>query len=204
MSQPMQKCRRPSRGSARPARGCEISARGAIPRASDCLDHAALHVPDPRVVPVPGHADAHRVVRRPELDHVDPGHREDRVEVLDRLPLLDHERDHRAVERLHERRAAAVQHVARRPAACRRRGGRRARRLGPHGPHALADVLHRSHVGEQEVLDAGADRARGQVRPRVLLDLHHPGHVVEQVDRAAEVLEGEYRSYGVYSATNST
>ena len=42
------------------------------------------------------HADAHRVVRRTELDHVDAGDVEDRLKVLDSFALFDHHLCHAA------------------------------------------------------------------------------------------------------------
>jgi hypothetical protein len=62
--------------------------------------------------------------------------------------------------------------------------------LGAGRAHAFPRVGHRAHVGEEEVLDAGAERAHGEVRARLLLDLRHAGHVGKQVDRPPEVLEG--------------
>jgi hypothetical protein len=72
----------------------------------------ALGLAHRRVIPLPGQAEAHRVVGGAELHHVDPGHGQDRLEVLDRGLLLDHERDHRVVQRLHERGRADLDHVA--------------------------------------------------------------------------------------------
>ena len=59
------------------------------------LEDVALHAPDVGVVPLAGPADAHRVVGRAPLDHVDAGHGEDLVELLHRRRLLDHDRRRR-------------------------------------------------------------------------------------------------------------
>jgi hypothetical protein len=65
----------------------------------------------------------------------------------------------------------------------------RPRRLGARRRHALARVLDGADVGEQEVLDTGANRPHAPVNPRLLLDLHHAAEVGEELDGAADVVQ---------------
>ncbi len=60
-------------------------------------DDMLLSFPDPGVVELPGEPDAHRVVGGTELDHVNSIHREQRLQVLHRAVLLDHEGHDRLV-----------------------------------------------------------------------------------------------------------
>ena len=65
-----------------------------------------------------------------------------------------------------------------------------ARALGARRLDALLHVLDRPRVGEEQVLDAGADGARGDEGARLLGYLHHGGHVREELHGARDVLEG--------------
>ena len=64
-----------------------------------------------------------------------------------------------------------------------------ARALGARRLDAFLHVLHRPRVGEEKVLDAGADGARGDEGARLLGYLHHGGHVREELHGARYVLQ---------------
>jgi hypothetical protein len=142
------------------------------------------------VAELSGQADAHRVVGPAELHHVDALDREDRLEILDRVALLDHECHDRVLERLDERRPADVDHEADVAPHADPVVAAGLRRLGPDAADAFLRVGDRADVGEEEILDPGADRTDGEIAARLLLDLHHAGHVREDVDCAPKVLEG--------------
>jgi len=155
------------------------------------LDDVTLGLDDSGVAPLSREPDAHRVVGGPELDHVDALHRQHRLQVLHRGGLLDHHRHHRVVERLDERGRAHVHDVADIAAHAHPVETARLGCLGPHAPHAVAHVVGRARIGEEQVLDPRADGAHRQVGARLLLDLEHGGHVVERVHGPREVLERE-------------
>ena len=64
-------------------------------------------------------------------------------------------------------------------------------RLRAHAAHALAHVVRRARIGEEQVLDARPDGAHREIGARLLLDLHHRRHVRERVHRPRQVLQGE-------------
>ena len=140
------------------------------------------------MVALAGQAEAHRVVRCAELHHVEALDRQDRIEVFDALPLLDHDGDHHLVQRLHIGGRAAFAHGAHVAPHADAEPAAGPRRLGAHRGHAGMRVLDRAQVGEQHRLEAGADRAHRLMRPLRLLDLDHAAEVL-QLQRAAEIVE---------------
>src|SRR5712692_9001552 len=96
--------------------------------------------------------------------------------------LLDHDGDHRVLEGLYEGGRADVHDVADVAAHAHAVDAAVPGRLRPHRAHALRDVVGRARVGEEQILDAGADGPHGHERARLLLDLHHGRHVREGVD----------------------
>src|SRR5579859_5090162 len=131
------------------------------------------------------HADAHAVVRRPELDHVDAGHRQDALEVLDGPFLFDHQHYDGFLVALDELLYAADG----RAASIVAMGADAARNLRFDDANAIAGVGWRTHVREQHVLDASGHRADGDVRLCRALDLDEPGEVGRQLDGARQVVE---------------
>lgn len=57
--------------------------------------------------------------------------------------------------------------------------------LGPHRAETLDGIDWRADVGEQELLDARADRTHGKVALGMLLDLHHAREVAGEFDGTA-------------------
>ena len=153
------------------------------------LDCVLLGFPDLGVVVVAGPPDAHGVITGSELHHIDAWNVEDGFQVFDRFAFFDHDRHHGLIGHLHpiaERYSGEdIAHIA------RARGAGDAavrRRLRANG---LARVRNRPNIREQQVLDTGSRGLLRQVCARLLIDLHHGRHVIEQLDCTGEVVEGE-------------
>ena len=144
------------------------------------------------MVVVAGPSDAHGVVAGSELHHVDAGNVEYRFQILDGLALFDHDRHHGLIRQLHPiAEGHSREDIAHIPGA-RCPGDAAVRRgLRANGSDGLARVRHRPNIREQQVLNARPRGLLRQVRARLLIDLHHGRHVIEQLDRPGEVVEGE-------------
>ena len=143
------------------------------------------------MIPLSSQPDAHGIVGGAELHHVHALHGEQRVQVFHGRCLLDHDGHHRVVEGLHEGGRAHVHDIAHVAAHAHAVETAVSRCLRPRRGDALRHVGGRARVGEEQVLDAGADGPHPEIGPRLLLDLHHGRHVRKGVHGAREILEGE-------------
>ena len=136
------------------------------------------------MVALAAQANAHAIVGWAELDHVDALDRQDRLEVLDRAFLFDHQHDDRVLVALgqldHSADRCASSIVAVCPDA--------ARHLGLGDANALLGILGTAHVGKQQVLDTGGHSAHGDVLLRRALHLDQTREVWIQLDGAAKVV----------------
>ena len=154
------------------------------------LDHAFLRRLHVRVAEFPNAPDAHRIVCRPELHHIHTLHRQEFLQILHGRGLLHHHGHHRILHCLYESQACCIRPESHRAPHTRPVLSARLRRLRPNGRNTLTHVLRRTKVSQKHVLDSCPDRAACDVSPRLLLDLDHGRHVVEQLHRAGDVLKG--------------
>src|SRR5271163_3063015 len=75
------------------------------------LNGDSLDRQDVGVCPLTGESDIHRIVCGSELHHIDAFRRENCIEILHALPLLDHDRDNHVVERLDKCGGATFTHA---------------------------------------------------------------------------------------------
>eukprot|EP01046_Picozoa_sp_COSAG06_P023115 COSAG06_NODE_1821_length_8290_cov_33.022586_4_plen_280_part_00 len=139
-----------------------------------------------------GNAHRHGVVARSELYHVHARDGEQRLEVLDRLFLLDHDGADAVVATLQGGEACALEDEAdvAAHADAVKAGVLGLWALVAHGVDALLDVLHGARVRPEDVLDAGARDARAPVEAAGLVHLGHARHVREHMDGAPDVVQG--------------
>ncbi len=98
-------------------------------------------------------------------------------------------RDDRVVEGLHERGSSRFEDETDVAPHADAVNAAAMGRFRPHGPHAGFDVRDRPRIGEQHVLNPRTDRTNGQIGPGILLDLHHAGEMIEQIDGPPDVFE---------------
>ena len=97
-------------------------------------------------------SDRDGVICGAELHHIDTTHRQKRLEIVDGLLLLDHERADGVVVRVHPRGRAALQNntnVALHADAMDPGAAAHAWALGACGANALLDLLHGARVGKE-------------------------------------------------------
>ena len=170
------------------------------PRMHTCrqtaLDHPLRRRLHLRIIPCSGPANTHRKVGRPPLQHLHPVHSQNPIQLIQRRLLLQHQRHHNLVQRLHICLIAPVPHV-RKPPRRHPEGAARVRRIRPYIAHTVRRARRRTHVRKQHAVEPGPHRPLRNklvVRP---VDLDHraqavqfgcPANVVQIVQRIRSIL----------------
>ena len=150
------------------------------------------------MVALAGQAQAHGIIGTAELHHVDPLDRQDRFQVFHAFALLNHHRDHHLVQRLDIGGGTALAHRADIAAHADTQAPAGAGGFRAHRRDTGFRVGDRTQIGEQDALEARANRPHGLMGPLRLLDLDHAAEVF-QFQRPAQIIQvvhGERRIFG--------
>lgn len=140
------------------------------------FDGQLLCLEDVGVGPLSCPADAHGVVGGTELDHVDAGNGKDGVDVFDAFAFFDHEGYDGVIESFNitgVARFADGADIAPHADTEKAPAATGVQRFGTDGSDAGPGVFDRADIGEEDGLEARADRPHGLVGPLGLFDFDH-------------------------------